>query len=378
MKNIVRSRPFWILSVSLIIITVLIIYTSSGRTNVTIAEKLVADILAPFYYGASGVSGWVDSFGTDFAEKQALQQQIEQLQKENTELNLKNHELIEYRYEAKRLAQAMQFKQANLEYFDLELSRVIARSNKYWYQTLTIDKGESDGIQVNMAVITGDGLAGKIISVSHYTSEVMLLTDPQMAVGVAIQENRECNGIVEGLHDTKTLSMVNIPFYSKIKNGQTVITSGLSDIYPKGIVIGTVNRVIKESNGLTLTAAIDPAVDFDKLEELFVVMAYRQRTDEEIARMLEEDKKTVESMQADQTNSSESGNNESKKPGNNNAANSDKPSSSNSQDSSSNSGNNSQPDSSNVNNNTNNANTSIQNDSGNNSTINPGVNSPQR
>lgn len=296
MKDIFRSRGFWILGLLITVIIALIIYTSSGRGNVTIAEKIAADIMAPFYNAASGVSDWLDSISSGFSDKEALQQEIDQLKLEYMELQLENQQLVEYRYEARRLAKAMEFQQANLEYFDLELTRVIARSNQYWYQTLTVNKGEANGIQVNMIVINGDGLVGKVVSVSHWTSQVMLLTDPQLAVGVAIQENRECNGIIEGLHETKTLRLANMPFYSNIKSGQTVITSGLSDYYPKGIKVGTINRVLKDSNGLTLSAAVDPAVDFDRLEELFIVTAYRQRSDEEIDRLINADQEIVDGI----------------------------------------------------------------------------------
>lgn len=380
MKDIIRSRIFWILAISVAIVAILITLTSSGRSNVTIAEKLGADLMAPLYNAASGVSDWLDSITTGLEDKEKLQQELEQLQQDYMKLQLENQELVEYRYESRRLAKAMEFQQANLEYFDLELTRVIARSNQYWYQTVTVDKGEADGIQVNMIVINGEGLVGKVVSVSHWTSQVMLLTDPQLSVGVAIQENRECNGIIEGLHETKTLSLVNMPFYSKIKSGQTVITSGLSDYYPKGIKVGTINRVLKDSNGLTLSAAVDPAVDFDRLEELFIVTAYRPRSDAEIDRLLNADKAVVDSQAKPTTpsnpepkpsdeDSATSGNNSESNDSNTSPGQSDNPASSSTNG-------NSSPDSSNQSSNNNPGNeTNNPSNSSENSNANPGTTS---
>jgi rod shape-determining protein MreC len=96
-----------------------------------------------------------------------------------------------------------------------------------------------------------------------------------VAVGVLLQETRETNGIVEGLGDNSILRMRNIPYYSKVQTGDQVVTSGLSEYYPKGIVIGKITKISREPNGLLLSAAVAPAVDFNKLEEVLVITTYR-------------------------------------------------------------------------------------------------------
>ncbi len=94
-------------------------------------------------------------------------------------------------------------------------------------------------------------------------------------MGAILQKSREARGIVEGLGKSTFLSMANIPYYSSIKKGDQVICSGLSSQYPKGIRIGKVISVSREPSGLLLSARVKPAVDFDKLEEVLVIINYK-------------------------------------------------------------------------------------------------------
>jgi rod shape-determining protein MreC len=90
-------------------------------------------------------------------------------------------------------------------------------------------------------------------------------------VGAIAQSSRETQGIIEGMGESNSLRMINIPYYSKISRYERVVCSGLSQYYPKGILIGYVQSVEKEANGLLLTAVVTPAVAFDKLEEVMVI-----------------------------------------------------------------------------------------------------------
>ncbi len=167
------------------------------------------------------------------------------------------------------------FKEHNQEQFTLQSARVIARSPNNWFKVITIDQGSQDGITQGMPVINPDGLVGRVSNTSQYSSQVELITDREMAVGAILQNTRETRGIVEGMGDSNALGMINIPYYSQVKKGERVLSSGLSEFYPKGIPIGTIQAVKREANGLLLSATVKPAVKFDKLEEVFVITQYR-------------------------------------------------------------------------------------------------------
>jgi rod shape-determining protein MreC len=237
-------------------------------------EKVIRDTYSPLQSRIVGFSLNWDGFNLLLSDKKVLSKQIQELEKENDNLRLENQVLREEAAEVKRLRGLLDFKAQNLNTFDLLAARVIARSPNNWHETVTIDKGEKNGIKKDMPVISPDGLVGRIESVGNNSSRVSLISAWDMAVGAILQETRDTKGIIEGIGDARSLRMVNIPYYALVKNNDQVITSGLSKIYPKGINIGTVSKVIKEPDGLLLSAYVTPFVDFDKLEEVLVITCY--------------------------------------------------------------------------------------------------------
>ncbi|NLB89413.1 MAG: rod shape-determining protein MreC [Syntrophomonadaceae bacterium] len=249
--------------------------TSSNRDDITLLEKIIRDSFTPLQSGVNEFkNGWREITAV-FIHNKDLQTEIEKLKEENQALKIQNQSLREYEIEAKRLQSILGFINYNIEKYDLLPAKVIARSPNNWYQNITIDKGANDGIEQGMPVINEDGLVGRIRSVSENSAQVALITDREMAVGVIIQQNRDTNGIVEGLGNTNLLRMINIPYYSTIKENDIVITSGLSLNYPPGIDIGVVDTISREPSGLLLSATVRPVVNFDRLEEVLIITDYR-------------------------------------------------------------------------------------------------------
>jgi rod shape-determining protein MreC len=252
----------------------LISFTSPNRQSSTIIEKTIRDIYTPLQSGVNGVFGFFRGFGSFFTEKQGLIQKVKDLEAENDRLKLENQALREETDELLRLRSLVNFTDTHDQMFSFTAARVIARSPNNWCKILTINRGSEHGIRKDMAVISPDGLVGRIGSVSQKSSQVYLITDREVAVGAILQRTRETSGIVEGKGESYQLWMKNIPYYSDIRKGDRVITSGLSEYYPKGILIGTVKQTKKEPGGLLLSAIITPGVDFSKLEEVLVVTNY--------------------------------------------------------------------------------------------------------
>lgn len=250
----------------------MLMYFSTGtRTEITVAEKLLRESFTPLQNGLSGLRRGLADVSTGLENKQELARQLEQVEKQNKDLRLENQQLRELKAEAERLRNLLDYKQTNQEQYDLEVARVIARQPNNWFRFITIDKGTNDGISPGMAVISADGLVGRVSNTSFHSSQVILITDREMAVGAILQNTRETQGIIEGMGESNSLRMINIPYYSKVSKYERVVCSGLSQFYPKGILIGYVQSVEKEVNGLLLTAEIAPAVAFDKLEEVMVI-----------------------------------------------------------------------------------------------------------
>jgi rod shape-determining protein MreC len=254
---------------------------SSGY-NIRVLEKMIRDAYTPLQSGVVEFKENLGQVNAFFASKQEMHQEIGRLQEENQRLIMENQVLREDKMELRRLRSLLGFRDISLDKYQMVGARVIARSPNNWYRNIVIDKGTDSGIRKGMAVISPHGLVGRVASVSRESAHVDLIIHREIAVGAIVQENRETQGIVEGLGISQNLRMVNIPYYSTIKEGYHIITSGLSESYPKGINIGRVKEVELQPDGILLSALVEPSVDFDKLEEVLVIVNYKLSNDEPI------------------------------------------------------------------------------------------------
>jgi rod shape-determining protein MreC len=275
--KLLNNKYFW-LSLLVIILTLMLMNLTNTHRSITVLEKVIRGAYAPLQAKVSAIGDKGDELIAYFTSKSKLQRRVTELEAEYNKLLFENQALIEYKKECIRLRQMLDFQDNYRENFELLPAHLIARRPNNWYQCITIDRGLTDGVKIGMAVISPAGLVGRVASVNENSAQVSLITDREMAIGATIQDTRETNGIIEGLGNSNEMRMINIPYYSKINKNDYIISSGLSDVYPPGINIGIVTSVSREPNGLLLVAMIKPAVDFDKLEEVFIVTGYRPET----------------------------------------------------------------------------------------------------
>lgn len=194
--------------------------------------------------------------------------QNERFKKEIDLLKNKLNIQQELRLENARLKGLLSFKEKSP--FKLIASRVIGRSPDTWSSSIIIDKGRHSGIQRDMAVITYLGLVGRIIEVQESTSKILLINDPGFGISTIVQRSRQ-EGLVSGTLGAH-LIMKYLPEGADINIGDIIITSGLNDAYPKGLLIGSVIEVAKELSGLSYFAIIKPAVNLSNIEEVLVII----------------------------------------------------------------------------------------------------------
>lgn len=149
-------------------------------------------------------------------------------------------------------------------------SRIIGRPADSWSSVVIIDKGLSSGIRRGFVVINYLGLVGRIIDVTPATSRVMLINDPNLCVSSIVSRSRQ-EGLVCGTLGS-SLIMRYLSKDSDIKVSDTVLTSGLTDNYPKGLLIGTIIDIGEEFSGLSRYAVIKPAVNLSNIEEVLVII----------------------------------------------------------------------------------------------------------
>jgi rod shape-determining protein MreC len=144
-----------------------------------------------------------------------------------------------------------------------------------WFKTILLDRGSLDGVRRNQPVLAPDGLIGKVVEVTPATARVQLLTDPMNAVGGLIQRTR-VTGIVSGNLGAGA-RVRYLPLMADVVVGDEVVTSGMGGVFPKGILIGRIAAVERRSGALFQDAALQPAVDLSRLEEVLILTAPEPR-----------------------------------------------------------------------------------------------------
>src|SRR5262249_24447033 len=146
-------------------------------------------------------------------------------------------------------------------------ANVVARDTSLWFRRLVIDRGTLDGVKRDMPVATATGIVGRIISVGPNNAMVQVITDRHAGVGAMLQSSR-IPGEVRGL-DNSQCELKNIPSSTDVQVGESVLTTGLDRIYPKGLVIGTVDRIDNDPNAPWHKIIITPSAPVDRVEQLF-------------------------------------------------------------------------------------------------------------
>lgn len=193
----------------------------------------------------------------------------ERFKKEIDLLRNKLNTLNEIYLENNRLRALLSFKQKTP--YKVIAARVIARSPDNWSSIIIVDKGQFNGIKRGSVVINYLGLAGRVIETTKSTSKIMLINDPNFGVSAIVQRSRQ-EGLVTGTLGN-SLIMKYLTKDSDVKVSDSVITSGLTNTYPKGLVIGVVTAVGEEFSGLSHYAIIRPAVDLSNLEEVLIIVS---------------------------------------------------------------------------------------------------------
>lgn len=267
-------RNKWLLaSVSgLLLVGLLLGLTRQERSRVTWFEAVLADALAPLQSFASGVVEGAQNLVGAVRHFQDLRAENEQLRTALAERQTLEIRLTEALAENAHLRAQLGLQEA--QPLELVHARVIGRGPDNWFSTLTINRGEADGIFKDAAVINAQGVVGRVSKVTKHTATVTLITDRTAGVGARVERmlpNDRDNGVING----DGADVLKLRLFSRdavVKVGDIIVTSGLSHFYPPGLMIGTVTEVGHAEYGLMPVATVVPAVDFDRIEWVSVVI----------------------------------------------------------------------------------------------------------
>ncbi len=200
----------------------------------------------------------------------SLRYENEALRDQNLRLSLELLKLREAQLENARLHALLHFKSQQAAEKSYIVARVIARNPARIANTILIDVGADEGIQARMPVVTADGLVGRIMEVHGYTAIVQLLIDHNCRVSAVVQRHSRVSGIVS--FEDGTFYLKNVSLRGDIKVGDLIVSSGLGELFPKGLYVGQVVKLgDDETQGLFREIILAPGVNFHNLEEVFVL-----------------------------------------------------------------------------------------------------------
>ena len=264
-KNNNNPIKRFLIVATLIALAVYAIFTMVGRKEFGLTHRLAFESIGPvqvvFGRATQFVTGiwhhYLNLVATSY-ENERLQQEI----KRHIALNAEYREAVATNV---RLNQLLNLAQT----FDKSLTaHVIGRDPALWFKTITIDKGLRAGVKKGMAVVAVGGVVGQVIDVGSDFAKVLLATDPNSAIDALIQGNRAI-GIIKG--DGQGYRLDYVLKDKEVAKNDFVVTSGMGEVFPKGLVIGQVVDVGKDRRGMFHTITVKPAVDFHELEYVTVI-----------------------------------------------------------------------------------------------------------
>ncbi len=240
-----------------------------GENPITVGIRTVT---SPIRTGFSYIAGEITGFRDFIIDMRAYKADNERLEAENIELKRQNRDVAVYREENERLKALLDLQDSMTQYSTVA-ARVIAYSDSNWYDTVEINKGAVNGISVGNAVITPEGVVGRVTEVGPTYSVVTTLLDPSAAIGIRISRTGG-NGLVEGDEQLSRQMQCQLTFLDRstpVIIDDVVETSGTGGIYPPGLVIGTIINISADSTGSLINAVVFPAVEFDSLQDVLVI-----------------------------------------------------------------------------------------------------------
>jgi rod shape-determining protein MreC len=237
------------------------------RKGVDFFDALLMEFCSPFQKSSTFVIKTIQGVFQEYLFLVHLQKENVVLRQRIAELQKENHQMKEMAFVNERLKHLLQFREK------LQLSviaaEVIGQDPSSWFKSVTINKGEKDGVRKGMAVISPEGVIGQILKAAPHYATVLLISDYNSAIDSIVQRTR-AKAIIEGKGENRC-QLKYLLRAEEVIVGDTIVTSGLGGNFPKGLMVGEIRKVDKKGHGIFQYAELVPSVDLTKLEEVLVI-----------------------------------------------------------------------------------------------------------
>ena len=263
-----RNSLFIFITLLLLFALVLMSLRAKQRKGVEFFDALLMEICFPLQKASTLTIKTARGIFQKYVFLVNLERENRMLKQKIAELQEENNRAKEMQLAIERLKQLHQFREKNS--LSIIGAEVIGQDPSSWFKSVTIDKGERDGVKKGMAVISAAGVIGQILKTASHYATVLLITDYNSAIDSIVQRTR-AKAIVEGEGENRC-QLKYLLRTEEVAVGDAVITSGLAGNFPKGLTVGEIKKVDKKGHGVFQYAELVPSVDLTKLEEVFVVM----------------------------------------------------------------------------------------------------------
>jgi rod shape-determining protein MreC len=250
---------------------VLLSYHLKRPGQVGFFKKVVMEAASPVEKGIHSTSRGIKEVWDRYLFLVGLESENRNLRKKIAELQNEINSYREMYYEVGRLKKLLSLEETII--YSAVAARVISHERSSLFKTIIIDKGTDEGLNESLPVVTHQGIVGRVIESSWNVSRVLLVTDYNSNIDALVQGSR-AQGIMQG-GGQQLARLKYVQRTDEVKAGDTVVTSGLGGIFPKGLVLGTVVVAEKGEKGLFQSVEVAPTVDFTKLEEVLVLIPER-------------------------------------------------------------------------------------------------------
>ncbi len=264
-----HKSGIWGIIITIILLILIVVFTN-GESNSSFFQTGISKLVMPIQNGLTYLKNKISGNDTFFTDINNLEQENEELKNKNSELEQSLRELESIKAENETLREYLNLTEKYGQYQTIP-AYIINKDISNYSKTIIINVGSDDGIKENMTVIADEGLVGHVVSVTNTTAQVQTIIDTGSSVSSTMSSTDEsivCKGTLDS---TTELKAMYIPTDYNIIQGDSLETSGLGGIYPKGVHIGTVKSVESTKNITDRYAIIETAVDFDKLSTVLVI-----------------------------------------------------------------------------------------------------------
>lgn len=259
-----------VLSAFVVVFCIVAAILTIDRANPTFVENTFGFVIVPLQSFNASAADWIEDKANYFKDINRLKQENSELKEQ---LLLQNAQLSQMEYLKNENGKLNALLQMDNKYTDFSTvsAKIIAKDPGNWYNNFIIDKGSDDGLEKNMAVLSGEGLVGRIKECGKNYSKVIAIIDDSNAITGQSIRTEDIGYITGDLSNIGSCKMEYINFDAEIIEGDEIVTSNLSTIFPPGLKIGYVKNIHTDTNGLTKYAQIEPVADFQHMENVLVI-----------------------------------------------------------------------------------------------------------